>query len=371
VSSHKAQGTLESIAQQLERMVSRKTELKHALCLIHSDKHDLHWKFAVGTSGPENEAVHTERAYHIASIGKSFTSVLVSRLHEKGALQFDDPIAKFLSPEMLQGLFVFKGNDYADQVLIHQLLNHTSGIADYYEDKPTQGRSMKALAVEEPDRFWASDDLIAYTREKQMTVAAPGQRFHYSDTGYCLLGKIVEKVSGCAFHENLHSEIFTPLGMDSSCFHLRSEPEDHSNYPILDVYLGKHEVSIFQSFSIDWAGGGIASTMEDLLCFHRALVNHELINKETLDRCLGDVGRFGFGMDYGYGILHLNVSTMGLIMPKVLNMWGNFGSLATFMFYNPAYDIYIIGAFNNSNYVVKQVQFLISVINKMHKLYRS
>ncbi len=365
------QRTLEAIERQLENMVAGKKDLQHALCLIHSDKHNLHWKYAAGTTGPENESIHADRAYHIASIGKTFTSVLVARLRERGALQYDDPIAKYLSPEMLRGLFVYKGVDYADQVLVRQLLNHTSGVADYYEDKPLQGKPMKVLAVEEPDRFWTADDLISYSRNNQRAVSAPGKRFHYSDTGYGLLGMIVEKVSDRPFHESLHAEVFDPLGMEHSCFHLRSEPKNRSGYPMADVYLGVHEVSSFQSFSIDWAGGGIVSTMEDLLRFHQALVKNTLISRETLDRCMQDVGRFGFGMDYGYGILHLKVSTLGLVMPKALNMWGNFGSLGTYMFYNPVHNIYIIGAFNHSNYVVKQVQFMINVIRKLHKHYRS
>lgn len=365
------QRSLEAIGQQLENIVARKKDLQHALCLIHSDKHNLHWKFAAGTTGSENESIHADRAYHIASIGKTFTSVLIARLHERGALQYDDSIDQYLSPEMLRGLFVYKGVDYANQVLIRQLLNHTSGIADYYEDKPLQGKPMKVLAIEEPDRFWTPDETISYSRENQKAVSAPGKRFHYSDTGYNLLGKIVEEVSGRPLYENLHAEIFDPLGMEHSCFHLRSEPKNRSNYPMLDTYLGEHEVSAFQSCSIDWAGGGIVSTMEDLLRFQQALVKNTLIARETLEMCKQDVGRFGFGMDYGYGILHLNISTLGLIMPKVLNMWGNFGSLGTYMFTNPAYDIYIIGAFNHSNYVVKQVQFMIGVIRKLHKIYRS
>ncbi len=367
---HNEERTLEAIEQQLENMVARKKDLKHALCLIHSNKHDLHWKFAAGTTGPQNDRIHADRAYHVASIGKTFTSALVTRLHERGAVQYDDPIEKYLSAEMLRGLFVYKGVDYANQVLIRQLLNHTSGVADYYEDKPLQGKSMKVLAVEEPDRFWTPDDTIAYSRENQKAVSAPGKRFHYSDTGYNLLGKIVEKVSDRPFHESLNAEIFDPLGMEHSCFHLYSEAKDHSSYPMLDVYLGKHEVSSFQSFSIDWAGGGIVSTAEDLLRFHKAVVQNELIKKESLERCMRDVGRFGFGMDYGYGILYLNVGKMTVIMPPALNMWGNFGSFGSYMFYNPAYDIYIVGAFNHSGYAVRQVFFLIDVIRKLHMLFR-
>jgi hypothetical protein len=75
-------------------------------------------------------------------------------------------------------------------------------------------------------------------------------------------------------------------------------------------------------------------------------------------------------MDYGYGILLLNIRKLTTIYPKRLNMWGNFGVIAAYMFYNPVYDSYIIGSFNHSNYVVKQIFFLIDVIRKVSKLYK-
>jgi len=65
----------------------------------------------------------------------------------------------------------------------------------------------------------------------------------------------------------------------------------------------------------------------------------------------------------------VNIGKMTIVNPKTLNMWGNFGSIAAYMFYNPTYDTYIIGSFNHSNYVVKQVFFLIDVIQKVSKLY--
>jgi CubicO group peptidase (beta-lactamase class C family) len=117
--------------------------------------------------------------------------------------------------------------------------------------------------------------------------------------------------------------------------------------------------------SIDWAGGGIVSTTEDLLRFQQALVQHRLIGPETLEVCFRDTGKFGFGMDYGYGILRLNVNKMALLMPKALNLWGNFGSIGAYMFYNPAYDVYIIGSFNHSNARVYQVRFVIDLMRKI------
>jgi CubicO group peptidase (beta-lactamase class C family) len=268
---------------------------------------------------------------------------------------------------MLEGLFVYKGTDYSQSVLVKQLLNHTSGIADYYEDKPVTGKSIKELIIDEPEQFWKPEDTIAYTRDNQKTYSVPGKKFHYSDTGYNLLGKIIENVTGKPFHENLHAEILNPLGMNNSYFLFYSEPKEKSAYKVADTFIREFEVSAYKSLSIDWAGGGLISTTDDLLRFQKALVDNTLIKKETFALCSKDLGKFGFGMDYGYGILFLNIGKMTLILPKTLNMWGNFGSIGAYMFYNPTHDVYLIGSFNHSNYRVKQVFFLIDLIRTISK----
>ena len=224
----------EKIKIKLEKIVLKRKDLKNALLLIHSDQLKIHWKFAVGTTGPKHQPISADQPYHIASIGKTFTAILIARLYERGRINYDDPVSKYLSPEMLTGLFVYQGVDYSKTVLVKQLLNHTSGIADYYEDKPVAGKSMKELVIEAPERFWKPEDTIAYTRVNQRAFSLPGKRFHYSDTGYNLLGKIIEKVTDRPFHENLHTEIFDPLGMANSYFLFYSEPKEKAifNLPI-------------------------------------------------------------------------------------------------------------------------------------------
>ena len=347
----------EKIKLKLEKMVLKNKDLKNALLLVHSDKLKIHWKFAFETTGQKQNPLTIDNPFYIASIGKTFTSLIIAKLYERGKIRYYDPISRYLSPEMLRDLFVYQGIDYSNEVLVKQLLNHTSGIADYYEDKPIKGKSMKELAIEEPERFWKPEDTIDYTRYNQKTFSIPGKKFHYSDTGYNLLGKIIERITDKPFHENLHTEIINPIGMVNSYFLFYSEPKEKSPYKIAESFIGKHEISTYESLSIDWAGGGIVSTTEDLLLFLKSLVNNTQIKKETFELSKKDSGKFGFGMDYGYGILFLNIGKMTFILPKTLNMWGNFGFIAAYMFYNPTYDVYIIGTFNHSNYVVRQAFF--------------
>lgn len=121
-------------------------------------------------------------------------------------------------------------------------------------------------------------------------MAPPGKNFHYSDTGHNLLGKILEATTGKPFQEHLRPEIFDPLWMDCTDFLSYDDPREPTSYPMANTCLGDYEVSTYRSISVDWAGGGIVSTTEDLLRFHETLVNHTLISEQTFALCSSGSG---------------------------------------------------------------------------------
>lgn len=350
----------------LQKTVDKNKDLHHAVLLLHSDKRDIHWKFACSTKG-EQKQITQDHTFHIASIGKTITSALIAKLHEEGKIAYNDPIKKYLPADILNNLHVYKSKDYSDQILVRHLLNHKSGIADYFEEQPKEGKRILELAVIEPDRFWTPTETIQWAKDNLCAHFPPGEGFHYSDTGYQLLGLIIEKITGKPMHESLHQYIFEPLNMRHSYQLFYSEPMEKSPYPLAEVYLDEDEVSTFRSVSIDWAGGGIVSTTEDLLLFHRALVNNTLIKEETFNKWK-DWAKFSPGIGYGYGLVNLKFNEMFFLLSKKLHMWGNWGSTSTFMFYNPFYDVYLIGAFNQANFVRKQVRFMVKVVNTLKKL---
>ncbi|MBA7605409.1 MAG: serine hydrolase [Calditrichaeota bacterium] len=348
-------GAEEKIRQLLEKSVKRNKHVHLGLLLVHSDKLDIHWKYAAG------EVEDMNSRYHIASIGKIFTATLISQLVEQGILQFDTPIATILPDTILDDLFVYEGTDYRNAVHVRHLLNHTSGVADWFEDKPKDGPSFLQQALDHPQRVRTPDDALLFTRKQLQAIAQPGGKFHYSDTGYHLLGKIIEIVTGDSLHQVLHQQIFEPLEMRQSQMLFYSEPADSAATDMLHAWLGDVEVSSHKWLKADWAGGGVVTNTEDLLKYMRALVNYELVSKQTLT-AWQDIARFSYGIDYGYGIVLLNFHKFSPFYSKDLNVWGNWGSIATFMFYNPKHDIYIIGAFNQSRYIRKIVSFLMRVM---------
>jgi len=361
---HAIENTQESIEEFFRNTVQKDRKIHNAYLLVHSDKLGIHLNMAEGSTNniPANE----NQPYYIASVGKLFTSVLVGILVEQGKLSYDYTIIPYLEKDLLQDLHVVKGKDCTNQIRIRHLLNHTSGIHDYFGDKPRYAKAMLEQIVGEPYRFWRPQEVIQWSKENLNSHFPPGKGFHYSDTGYHILGLIIEKTTSMPFHAALKQYIFQPLEMNHSYLAQHSEPLVQSDYPVADIYIGATRINVSQhrSLSIDYAGGGIVSTSDDLLKFMKALVKHVIISESTLEK-MKDWARFVFGIDYGYGIM--NIKTIPLFMPKKLNSWGNAGSTGSFLFYHPKMDAYLIGSLNYQGYHAKGIRMMLKIVNILLK----
>lgn len=156
------------------------------------------WLGASGFADPAAEQpIEPATRMRIASISKVFTAVVVLQLVEEGALQLDAPIATWL-PDLLP-----TGNI----ITVRQLLNHTSGLYDYLED-----RTFRNQAYQHPERAWAPAELVAYAARFPASFApgTPGQ-FDYSSTNYVILGMLVEQVTGHSLAQEMRQRIFDPL----------------------------------------------------------------------------------------------------------------------------------------------------------------
>lgn len=350
------------IAGHFTKIVQKDRKIHNAYLLIHSEKLGIHLNMAEGSTG--SMPANAQQPYFIASIGKLFTSVLIGILVEKGMISYEDTITQFLDNNLLHSLHIYKGKDYTNKIKIKHLLNHTSGLHDYFDDKPKQGKSMIDIIFDEPSRFWTPQETIQWSKEHLKSHFPPGKGFHYSDTGYHVLGLIIEKITSRPFHEALQHYIFQPLQMNHSYLAHYSESMVKSNYPVADLYSGNTNVTQYRSLSIDYAGGGIVATSEDLLKFMKALVTHEIIREDTFEK-MKDWAKFSIGIDYGYGLM--NFRTIPLLMPKRYNVWGNVGSIGSFMFYHPATDIYLIGNLNQFRYHRRGIRLMFKIIDILSK----
>ncbi|XID95542.1 serine hydrolase domain-containing protein [Paenibacillaceae bacterium WGS1546] len=350
------------IAERFVRRVRRDPNIHHAHLLVHSDRLNVSLNLAESASG--GRPADPRQPYYIASVSKLFAAVLCATLVERGELGFDDPISGYLDAELLRELHVYKGKDYAGDIRVRHLLNHTSGLNDFFEDKPAQGASMLDLTLEESSRLWTPRDVVEWTKSRLKNRFPPGQGFHYSDTGYHLLGMLLENAAGRAYSDLLRDRILQPLGMMHTYLSGYSAPLEPNGLPPAGLYIRDRDISSYDSLSWMFAGGGLVSTTEDQLKFMKAVVKREIVSDATF-AAMNDWATFFPGIDYGYGLM--NIKPVFVIMPKKYAAWGNAGSTGSFLFYHPATDAYLIGSLNQFRYDRKGIRFMFGIIDILSK----
>ncbi len=323
--------------------------------------------------------------FHIASIGKMFTATLVMQLVESGAFTLETPVTELLPSAELRGLFVVDGEDLADQATVDLLLAHTSGVADYFGGPVDSGPRFLDLVVGEPDHLWTPAELLDFSRERQQPVGRPGARFAYSDTGYILLGRIIEETTGREFHEVLHERILQPLGMLDSALLFHSLPERDfvsalavgapttatATVPeIAPFRLGKREVSRFTSISCDWAGGGIISVPADLATFSAALHAGQVITPASLARLTEMRNRFRPGIRYGAGMMQVRFEGFMPLLRGLPRPVGHIGVLATHLFRDPVHEVDIVLNFASTREMTRSFRTLIFIEQALRRATR-
>lgn len=299
--------------------------------------------------------------FHAASIGKVATAVLIMQLVDEGALTLDTSVQSILGP--LDGVL-------AAEATVRQLLDHTAGAADYFEGPVTSGPPFLELVVSDPDRFWEPRDLVEFSRTRQVPVGLPGERFHYSDTGYILAGLVIEAVAGAPFHEVLRDRIFRPLAMNDSSMMWRSDPETSAQGnqgTIAPLWLGRVEASGFRSVSCDWAGGGIVSTLDDLAKLSEGLQS-SVVSDEALAGMRRMRHRFRRGIHYGTGLMELRFGEFSFMLRGFPRPTGHIGVLGTHMFYDAVNDAHIVLNFHSTSQMVRSFRTLIRIEQLLKRL---
>jgi len=348
------------IENKITAIVNKKSSITAGVVLLDSPTYQINTIFTAGKN--QGKPLPQDQPFHVASVGKAFTATLIGCLMEEKKLGLDDIISGILPSETLHGLFQFDNIDYSNKVTIRMLLNHTSGIADYFEDKPHGSDSLQDLILSNPDKFWTPDELIAFTRDYQSPLALPGEKYHYSDSGYILLGLIIEQVSGVSFHSYLHEKIFTPLEMDDSYLMLYSKPKKPQR-PLAEIRLKGTEISQFKSLSIDWAGGGIVSTAPNLAVFIRALNKGKIIKLSTLNQFYNFDNTFIKGIHYGAGFMEFHFEEFFPGLGSLPRLRGHMGVLGTQMLYDEKTDTVYISSFGSTDFSAGSVKIMIEILS--------
>lgn len=205
--------------------------------------------------------------FNLASISKMFTAVAIARLIESGAVSLSDAVAAYL-PDV-------PTPEAASKVRIEHLLTHTSGLPDMFTDE--YERSSKSL-------FRSVDHYVDLVRGEPLAFE-PGSRAQYSNTGFLLLGKIIEVVTGQDFFEHVRAQVLVPAGMTSTCFCELDQPNPNLAVGYVKQYRegGVTFRNNFYSEPVKGSpAGGAFSTAEDMVRFAAALEAGQLVGQSLV-----------------------------------------------------------------------------------------
>lgn len=267
---------------------------------------------AFGMSNLElNTTMQVDNVFSLASITKQFTAVAILQLMEQGKLNLQDEITKFISDYPTQG----------NKITIEHLLTHTSGIHNFSGMKDPE----KKLALD-----CTPEEVIDFFKNLPMRFT-PGTKWEYSNSGYFLLGYIIEKVTDKPYSVYLEENFFKPLGMNNSSY--------NNDTKIIKNRVGTYsygkngfENATPINTTHVYSAGGILSTVGDLYKWHQAVHTYKLIKKETLNKAVtkyilsdGTVTDYGYGWKLGnvyespsiwHGGLISGLGTMEIYLPK-------------------------------------------------------
>lgn len=366
VQSKRATPPFGNLNQKLDHLiadfVAKDSSIHNCVLSVMKSDGSFAWTGAAGVARQDGGVPMTpDTPIYIASITKLYTATAVMRLYEAGALSLSDPMAKYLPDDLIGGIHLYRGKDYSREITIHQLLSHTSGIADYYSEKPEGGKGLFEVFLEEPAREWTVEETIAWARTKLHPNFPPGTDASYSDTNFQLLGKIVETVTGKPLHVVFDEFFFRPLALDHTWLVGRSQPRSRPAAAPANVFYDDRNITTVRANGSYWADGGIASTAEECIIFLKALNEGRLIRPETL-RLMHDWHKLHFPIQYGYGTMYFKFPRFMRMVMKVPPLWGHSGSSGSFLYYSEDHDLYLAGTINQTESKIKPFRLMGSVI---------
>ncbi len=272
--------------ERVTKIVSDINSSTPGLSLLIGKGEDIIYQKGFGMADIENNIpIEPETCFIIASVTKQFTCMALMMLKERGLLDYDETIDRYF-PDF---------PEYKNRVTIRNLMTHTSGIKEYFTDQCIEGVLIPENATQE--------DILNIIKGFGDLEFEPGSRFSYSNSGYVMLGAIIEKVSGLPFDRFMLENIFKPIGMDKTQIGV-SPDQKFGNLAkgyktVSDNTFHRTKMDMA---AIGWADGNMVSTVGDLFKWHRALFTEKLVKSQTMQEAFkpnalsdGNLSNYGFG----------------------------------------------------------------------------
>jgi D-alanyl-D-alanine carboxypeptidase len=323
------------LQKHLDAEVAGNPGIPGELLHIISPKHKLDVSLASGVFDRETKRpLDPHHVFRVASVTKTFTAAAILRFYEDGKIKLDDPINRYLPQEYVS---VLEEGEYATKTItVRHLLTHTSGIHDYAADPKYQ-----MAALSNPKKHWTRMEQVQLAMKLNKPHFEPGKGFHYSDTGYVLLGEMIERLSGKSLGQAFRDLLdFKKLELDETYLETL-EPAPVGIKELSHPYFGSMDTVNFDpSFDL-YGGGGLVSSEEDLARFYRALLQGKVFRRpETLQEMLTIPETNERRMGAGYGMALQRGKLAGFVV------WGHLGFWGTAAGHSPDLDLTIVRHLN-------------------------
>ena len=263
-----------------------------------------------------NLSISPDMVFRLGSLTKQMTTASIMMLAEEGLLQVDDPITQYFPDYPTHGY----------TITLRHLMTHTSGIIDF-------------LAIEEFPNIVKEDisatDVVDFFKNAPMNFAT-GEAYSYTNSGFVMLGAIIEQLSGQSYEDFIQERIFTPLGMDNT-YHGDFKKLIPNRVTGYEMGPEGYENSAYLSMTIPGAAGAIISNVDDMLKWNTALFAGEVVSQESLDEMTtpfvlnnGELSNYGFGL-----------AVQSLRGQPMISHTGGINGFITYSAYLPESEMYV------------------------------
>lgn len=281
--------------------------------LIHYQNTNIFEK-SYGWQDAEKKIPNQDKSvYQIASLTKSFTALMIVKLSEEGKLSVKDPVSRFIS-------------DYprGNEITIEHLLTHTSGIYEVLQNKEYFNLLHTGKSI-------SKDKKLSFFKNEPLAFE-PGTQFSYTNSGYIILGIIIEKITGLSYEDVIQKNILTPLKMTHTGFNYMALKSPYKTVPYSYISNTKQEKTEVWNSTLTGPAGQIYSTVEDLYNYYIGLRDYKIVSREAFKKATTP-----FLSGYGYGWF-----IDDLYGKKLINHGGNIEGSTSYFAMLPEDDLCII-----------------------------
>lgn len=312
------------VKDKMKEVVENKEVIGIAGGLVKNDT--LVWTASHGMATP-NAPYSTNTINRTASITKPMTAIAVMQLVEAGKVILDAPMATYVQEFNTAAL---------NKITVRQVLEHSSGLPGYKNKKEAANKK----------QYNSLTEALHYILKKEL-LFAPGTDFNYTSYGYVSLGVLIERVSGLTYGDYLKQQLFNPVGMTQTSLEEYGQPLEGKANVYHQKKPGKIEEITDSNISDRLPGGGVQSTVNDLLKFGNAVLNNTLISKESLKELTTSSGLKKEGNAYGMGWYLYGPN------PDFGNIFGHNGAqygCSAFLFIFPESNMVTVAMTNTSDF---------------------